>query len=73
MNPHCRGRRSKRSHVSFDELGTGRHRVGISGGEVVDDDNLVSTLEQHSAAHTADVTGAAGDQEFHLLPQTCLT
>lgn len=48
--------------VVLDELRPGRHRVGVAGGQVVDDDHVMALFEKNFRADAADVARAAGDQ-----------
>src|SRR5699024_3867275 len=51
--------------VPLDERRARRYRVPVPGREVVDDDHLVSPLEQYGRAHAADVARASGDEQLH--------
>src|SRR5699024_8194058 len=48
--------------VSFDEARAAGDGVGVPGGEVVHDDNVMSGFQQSGTADTSDVSGATGDE-----------
>ena len=65
--------RGRRHHVVVDEIRAVGHCVGVSGGQIVDDHHPVSLLEKHFRAHTADIAGAAGDEQLHAKALACST
>ena len=50
-----------------DERGVRRDRLAAAGAEVVEHDDLVTGVEQQPADDAADVSGAPGDEQFHVV------
>ena len=54
-------------HLFAGDLLNALHHFGAGVAEVVQDHHLVSRVQQFHAGVASDVTGAAGDQQFHKM------
>ena len=54
--------------VGLDEGRVRLDRFAEPGDQVVQDDDLVSGVEQQAAGDAADVAGSSGDEQFHDGP-----
>jgi hypothetical protein len=50
------------------ERGLRRYRHRVARAQVVEHDHFVAGVEEHPADDAADVSGAAGDEQFHVVP-----
>ena len=55
------------AQVAADELGPRGDGVGVPGGQVVEHHDAVAGLQEVGGDDTADVAGAAGDEQLHAL------
>ncbi len=58
------------SDVGDDQSRRIRNGVGMTGAEVVNDDDLVAVFQQSGRDDASDIAGAAGDKELHAVKQT---
>ena len=53
--------------VGFDERRVRRDGLAVSGGQIVDDDDVMSSIDKYRRADTAHVAGTAGHQKSHYF------
>lgn len=51
--------------VAFDEGGLLRGVFPYTGNQAIEDDNFVSSIEEFVSDVASDVSGSAGDEDFH--------